>query len=289
MTPSQEADYITSEYNPRLSIPNVPEIFARWVAAGAAARAASPRAKLDLAYGQTEGERLDLFPAAEPGAPLLVFIHGGYWRAMDKSDFSWVAPAFAERGISVALPNYTLVPKVSIEEIVRQILRSLAWLWRHGERLGFDPNRIVVSGHSAGGHLTGMALAARWPKWEADLPKDLVKAGLAMSALFDLRPLIKSPFFNNDFKLDDAQARKLSPALMTPATRAPIMTTVGGDESGEFHRQNGLVRERWPRAFAGDIAMPGYNHLTLCDALAEPGNPLFEAAARLCLATGNQR
>ena len=289
MTPSQEADHITREYNPRISIPNVQEIFARWVAAGEAARAASPSAKLDLAYGRTKGERLDLFPAEEPGAPLLVFIHGGYWRAMDKADFSWVAPAFVERGISVALPNYTLVPKVSIEDIVRQILRSLAWLWRHGNRLGFDPNRIVVCGHSAGGHLTSMALAARWPQWEADLPKDLVKAGLAMSALFDLRPLIKSPFFNDDFKLNDAQARKLSPALMSPATRAPIMTAVGGDESSEFHRQNGLVRERWPRAFAGDIPMPGYNHLTLCDALSEPGNALFEAAARLCKDAGTRR
>jgi len=289
MTPSQETEYITREYNPRLSIPNVADIFARWAEAGRAARAASPRAQLDLAYGESAGERLDLFPAEQPGAPLLVFIHGGYWRAMDKADFSWVAPAFAARGISVALPNYTLVPKVSIEDIVRQILRSLAWLWRHGERLGFDRNRIVVSGHSAGGHLTGMALAARWPKWESDLPKDLVKAGLAMSALFDLRPFIKSPFFNDDFKLDDAQARKLSPALMTPATRAPIMTTVGGDESSEFHRQNRLVEERWPRAFGGNIDMPGYNHLTLCDGLAEPGNPLFEAAARLCRETAAKR
>ena len=289
MTPDQEAELVTREYNPRLSIPNVPEIFARWVEQGKAARSASPRAKLDLVYGTADGERLDLFPAAQPGAPLLVFIHGGYWRSMDKSDFSWVAPEFAKRGISVALPNYTLVPKVTIEEIVRQILRALAWLWRNGESLGFDRNRIVVSGHSAGGHLTGMALAARWPKWEPDLPKDLVKAGLAMSPVFDLRPLIKSPFFNNDFRLDDALARKLSPALMTPATRAPIMTTVGGDESSEFHRQNGLVASRWAKSFAGDIPMPGYNHLTLCDALAEPGNRLFEAAARLCENTASRR
>ena len=288
MTPSQEAEFVTREYNPRLTIANPQAIFERWARQGAAARAASPDAWLDLAYGQSPGERLDFFPAARHDAPLLVFIHGGYWRAMDKSDFSWVAPHFVERGISVALPNYTLVPKVTIEEIVRQMLRAHAWLWRNARALGFDRNRIVVSGHSAGGHLTGMMMAAQWPRWEPDLPTDLVKAGLALSALFDLRPLAKSPFFNDDFKLNDRLARKLSPGLMPPATRAPIMTAVGGDESQEFHRQNRMVSERWSKAFAGDIPMPGYNHLTLCDGLAKPGNPLFEAAARLCENTASR-
>jgi arylformamidase len=282
MTPAEEADFYTRQYNPRLAIPNVAEIFAGWAQRAAAARAASPAARFDIAYGSAEKETLDLFPTAKPGAPLLVFIHGGYWRAMDKNDFSWIAPPFVERGIDVALVNYTLVPKVGIEDIVRQMLASLAWLWRNAQGLGFDRSRIFVSGHSAGGHLTGMMLAARWPKWSADLPTDLVKGGVALSALFDLRPFIKSPFFNDDFKLDDALARKLSPGLMTPATRAPIYTAVGGDESKEFHKQTRMVAERWPQSFAGDVACPGRNHMTVCDALAEPGHPLFETAVRLC-------
>ena len=282
MTPAEEADFYTRQYNPRLSIPNFQDIFTRWASQAAAARAASPNAIFDLAYGKAAKETLDFFPASQPKAPLLVFIHGGYWRAMDKNDFSWVAPPFVERGINVAVVNYTLVPTVGIEDIVRQMLSALTWLWHQASPLGFSRDRIVVSGHSAGGHLTGMMLAARWRAWAADLPTDLVKGGVALSALFDLRPFIKSPFFNDDFKLDDALARKLSPGLMSPATKAPLYTAVGGDESAEFHRQNRMVAERWPSAFAGDIPAPGRNHLTVCDAFTEPSHALFETTVRLC-------
>lgn len=282
MTPAEEADFYTRQYNPRLSIPNVQDIFSRWANQAAAARSASPQARLHLAYGAAEKETLDFFPTARRNAPLLVFIHGGYWRAMDKNDFSWVAPPFVAGGVNVAVVNYTLVPVVGIEDIVRQMLSALAWLWRHARDLGFDRHRIIVSGHSAGGHLTGMMLAARWREWAPDLPADLVKGGVTLSALFDLRPFIKSPFFNDDFKLDDALARKLSPGLMTPATRAPVYTAVGGDESAEFQKQNRMVAECWPSAFAGDISAPGRNHLTVCDALAEPGHPLFETTLKLC-------
>lgn len=277
-----EADYYTREYNPRLAVPNFLDIFQRWGRQAAEARQASGTAKLDLAFGSAPGERLDLFPARDPASPLLVFIHGGYWRALDKADFSWVAPPFVDRGVSVAVLNYTLAPKASLEDIVREVLRAIAWLWRQGPSLGFDRNRIVVSGHSAGGHLTAMSMCARWPQWEPDLPVNVVKAGLAMSGLFDLRPIAKSPFFNVDLKLDDVLAKKLSPALMPPATRAPIVTAVGGGETREFHRQNALIRDNWPKAFAGDIPMPGRNHMTLVDALADPGHPLFAAALELC-------
>ena len=277
-----EADYYTREYNPRLAVPNFLEIFQRWGRQSAETRQASPKASLDLAFGSAPGERLDLFPAGDPASPLLVFIHGGYWRALDKADFSWVAPPFVARGVSVAVLNYTLAPKASLEDIVREVLRALAWLWRNAPALGFDRNRIVVSGHSAGGHLTAMSMCTQWPRWEPDLPENLVKAGLAMSGIFDLRPIAKAPFFNVDLKLDEALATRLSPALMQPATQAPILTAVGGDETREFHRRNALIRENWTNAFAGDIPMPGRNHMTLVDALADPQHPLFAAALGLC-------
>ncbi|MEN9762121.1 MAG: hypothetical protein RI906_1947, partial [Pseudomonadota bacterium] len=149
-------------------------------------------------------------------------------------------------------------------------------------QLGFDRARIAVGGHSAGGHLTAMMLAARWSQWADDLPADLLKGGYAISGLFDLNPIAKTPFLNVDLKLDAQSATRLSPALMPPATRAPLVTSVGGDESSEFLRQNALIGRRWKRVLRADIAMPGHNHFTVCDDLARPGSAMFNAVLQLC-------
>ena len=138
-----------------------------------------------------------------------------------------------------------------------------------------------MSGHSAGGHLAAMLMCALWPVFDARLPKDLWKGALAISGIYDLRPLQYVDFLQPDLRLDEALARKVSPALMSPATRAPVMTCAGGDESSEFRRQNALIGERWRAAFAGDIAMPGRNHFSVLDALAEQPSALFQGARRL--------
>ena len=270
-------EFCEREYNARAAIPEHPQIFARWAERAAAVRAAR-RGRLDLRYGEAAAETLDLFPAEHPSPPLLVFIHGGYWRSLDKADFSWIAPPYVDHGVAVALLNYGLAPATPVEEIVRQVLRALAWLYRNGARLGFDAKRIVVSGHSAGGHLTAMALAALWPVFAPDLPRDLVKGGLAVSGLYDLEPLVYAPFVNDDLKLDTGRARTLSPIHLPPATAAPLATAVGALESAEFHRQNALIARRWPQVFVRDVAMPGRNHLTVCDDLADVGSPLFDCA-----------
>jgi arylformamidase len=210
-----------------------------------------------------------------------VFIHGGYWRSLDKSDFSWIAPPLVNHGIAVALLNYGLAPKTALEDIVRQTLRALAWLYRNADQYGFDPERIYVSGHSAGGHLTAMMMAALWDVYAPDLPRNLVKGGLAISGLYDLEPLVYAPFINGDLKLDVRRARRLSPAYLPPATRAPLYTAVGALESSEFRRQNALIGKRWPQNFVRDVPMPGCNHLTVCDELANPASPLFDAAIEL--------
>ncbi len=190
------------EYNARAAIPDHPQIFARWAEQGAMTR--RRRAGLiDMPYGDDPGERLDFFPAMQRNSPLLVFIHGGYWRSLDKFDFSWIAPPFLDAGVSVAFLNYGLAPRVPIEEMVRQQLRAIAWLHARAEELGFDPQRIVASGHSAGGHLTAMLMAALWPVFDPALPPDLVKGGVAISGLYDLEPLVPLPFIN-----DGSQARR---------------------------------------------------------------------------------
>jgi arylformamidase len=273
-------EFCEREYNNRALIPEHPQIFARWAETGAITRRLRP-CLIDLPYGDSSGEKLDLFPARHDGAPLLVFIHGGYWRSLDKSDFSWLAPPFVNHGISVALLNYGLAPQTRIEDIVRQVLHALAWLYRGADRYGFDPQRIAVAGHSAGGHLTTMAMAALWPAFARDLPADLVKAGMTISGVHDLEPLVYAPFVNVDLQLDGARAQRLSPVHLPPATTAPLFTAVGGLESSEFLRQNQLIAEAWAEVFERDIPMPGFNHLTVVDELANPTSPLFDAAVTM--------
>ena len=275
-----DAAALSRLYNAREAVPDHPRYFARWAETSQRARA-TMTSHLDLRYGDMPGETIDLFPSRKGDGSCMMFIHGGYWRGLDKRDFSFLAPAFVGGGISLAVVNYDLCPTVTIEEIVQQMLRASRWLWLHAEDYGMDQDRLYVSGHSAGGHLTAMMMCAQWPRFDAGLPKDLWKGGLAISGLYDLRPLVGIDWLNGDLRLDDVLALKLSPAFLPPATRAPVMTSVGGDESSEFLRQNGLIAERWRAAFAGDIAMPGTNHFSVVDGLADPNSALFQGVRKL--------
>lgn len=276
----QGTDFYEREYNARAAIPEHPLIFARWAQQAALARRAQA-ALIDLAYGDGGGERLDLFPARGESAPLLVFIHGGYWRSLDKRDFSWLAPPFVARGVAVALLNYGLAPATPIEEIVRQVLRALAWLHQRGDRYGFDPQRIFVCGHSAGAHLTAMAMAAQWTVFDRRLPADLVKGGLAISGLYDLEPLLHAPFVNVDLQLTPARAARLSPLRLPAATDAPLCLAVGALESSEFRRQTRAMARHWPHQVARELVLAGCNHLTVCDELGRAGSDLYAAALDL--------
>jgi arylformamidase len=271
---------LARQYNNRELVPEHPQFFARWAESSQRARS-TMSCYLDRRYGDMPGETIDLFPARKGDGSCMMFIHGGYWRSLDKKDFSFLAPACVDAGVSLAVVNYDLCPRVSIEEIVRQMLRASRWLWLHAEQYGMDQDRLYVSGHSAGGHLVAMLMCALWPVFDARLPKDLWKGGLAISGVYDLRPLLEVDFLQQDLRLDAAAATRLSPALMQPATRAPVMTCAGGDESGEFLRQNALLGERWRAAFGGDLPMPGRNHFSVLDGLAEPSSALFQGARRL--------
>ncbi|WP_025915844.1 alpha/beta hydrolase [Herminiimonas sp. CN] len=273
-------DYYTKQYDARAMISGHSRIYTRWVRESAHVR--RTRSGLyDLTYGETAGERLDFFPARRGGAALLVFIHGGWWRSLDKADFSFIAPPYLSAGCNVALLNYTLAPHASIEDITRQQLRALAWLHRHAEQYDFDPQQIVVAGHSAGAHLAAMMMAAIWPLYGPDLPPDLIRAGVLLSGVYDLAPLLHADFINADLKLTAQRADLLSPARIPQTRPTPFLSAVGGQESDEFQRQNSLIGQAWKSSHIGNIALPAENHLTICDAFATPGHPLCEAVVKL--------
>lgn len=274
------AEYYSTQYNARAGIPDHLQIFERWARQSAQIRSTT-LGLYDLPYGDAPDERLDFFPAACAGGPLLVFIHGGWWRSLNKSDFSFLAPAFTEAGINVALTNYTLAPAASIEDITLQQVRALAWLYRHAQRHGADVSRIVVVGHSAGAHLSAMMMTADWQAYEPDLPHDLVKAGVLFSGIYDLTPVQHAGFVNDDLQLTPERIGPLSPATMPQAHPVLFITAVGGLESDEFKRQNQLISSVWNTTHVEDISLPHANHLTICDALAGPGQPLFEATLEL--------
>ncbi len=258
-----------AQYNNRARIPDALQILERWANASAHTRAQA-RCVLDVAYGDAPSETLDIFPAATPGAPVLVHIHGGYWRALDKRDQSFVAASFVDAGAMVVVPNYALCPAVTIEHIALQLVRALAWVWRNAAAHGGDPGRIVVCGHSAGGHLAAMLLACDWRAVAPDLPADLVKAALSISGLFDLEPLRHAPFLAPDLHLTPASAFKLSPAWW-PAPKGPLQALVGAEESAEFLRQNELIRARWGAAAVPVCeSVPGTHHLSVLHELADP-------------------
>lgn len=284
--PMDDPAWREAQYNARAAVPEHPEIFARWAEDGADYRAkVAGNARLDIAYGPEEGETLDLFQADAGGdalSPLMIFIHGGYWQALDKSDFSWVAAPLVAAGVSVAVVNYDLCPTVRVGDIVGQMRDACAWAWRHGAHYGIDRHRIHVSGHSAGGHLTAVMLATDWPDIHPDLPRGLIKSGLSISGVFDPEPLIGTSI-NDKLGLDAAEARGLNAIAMAPHGAAPLIAAVGGLEPGEFHRQSDEIKRVW-----GDFGTPvkritleGCNHMTAVDQLGKPDGSLVPEALAL--------
>lgn len=282
--PEHDPAWYEAQYHTRAAIPEHPQILRYWTEASEAARGRLA-GRLNLRYGDGTKETLDLFPAAQPsasgGAPLLVYIHGGFWRALDKRDHSFVAEPFVAAGVSVILPNYALAPYASIEQIVLQMVRAIAWIWREADILGVDRQRIAVAGHSAGGHLAAMMLACRWREIERRMPAQPLRGALALSGLYELEPLRHAPFLAPDLKLTEASALKLSPAWMR-APAGPLMALVGGDESEEFQRQNALIRERWgAEAVPVCETVPGRNHMNVLHELADPDSRAHKLALGL--------
>lgn len=275
-----DPQWLEAQYNNRARVPEHAGIFDRWRQASQLVRSQT-HCDLDVAYGELPSERLDVFPAASPGAPVLVFIHGGYWRSLDKSDHSFIAPSFVADGAAVVLPNHGLCPAVGMEQIALQLTRVIAWVWRHAADFGGDPQRIALAGHSAGGHLAAMLLACRWKDVDAEMPLLPLQGALSVSGLYDLEPVRLAPFLANDLKLTPASVRRLSPAFF-PRPRRPLYAVVGGDESEEFLRQTQLIRDQWgPTAVPVCETLVGHHHFNVLHNLADPAGRLHDLALRL--------
>ncbi|GAA2632897.1 alpha/beta hydrolase [Actinomadura fulvescens] len=219
-----------------------------------------------ILYDEPSGERLDVWGTGDDGPrPVLVFVHGGYWKALSRADSAFMARMLHEQGVATVVPDYTLAPAATLEEIVRQVRASVAWIWRHGREHGLDPNRIVVAGSSAGGHLTGMTMVDGW-QGEFGLPVDVVKAAMPFSGLFDLRPLTRV-YVNEWLGLDVARAAALSPALVAGARRCPAVIAVAENDGSGFARQSRLFHERW----GGELlVVPGRDHFDVVLDLGDP-------------------
>ena len=273
-----------AEYNNRARVPEYEEIFARWAREAEfyrADRLKNGRAELGLSYGDTPRQSIDLFlPDAGEDAPLAIFIHGGWWRSLDPSMFSQMARGLNTRGIRLAVVGYDLCPNVGIGDIVEQMRRACVFLWQRYNR------RILVVGHSAGGHLAGAMVATDWASLYPKAPADLVPAGYSISGVFDLSPLVSiTP--NQDLRLTAETARQLSPALWPIAPGRTFDAVVGGLESNEFLRQSRLITQAWQNSAKTRYEeVAGMNHFTVIDPLADPQSAMAARAAELALAIG---
>jgi arylformamidase len=272
------------EYNNRARVPEHPEIFARWTREGAAYRDETTkdgRAEVGLKYGASPRQTIDLFkPKDGSNGPLALFIHGGYWRSLEPASFSQTARGMNAHGITVAVSGYDLSPHISIGQIIEQTQQACLYLWK---RLG---KRIMVSGHSAGGHLAACMIATDWKKLDANAPADLAPVGYAISGIYDLEPLLHLAT-NADFKLDAAEARRISPLFWNVERGRVLDAVVGGAESSEFLRQSKLVADTW-RGKGVETryeAVPGMNHFTICDPMADPDSAMTKRMVELAKRT----
>ena len=229
---------------------------------------------LDVPFGPTLAEHVDLYPAGE-GAPVLVYVHGGFWALRTAREFGFVARGPASRVVATVVTNYALCPAVTIDEIVRQTRAAVAWAYRNARSFGGDPERLHVAGHSAGGHLVAMLLATDWPG-DYGLPADVIKGATAISGLFDLAPFPYT-FLQPKVQLTWDQVRRNSPILHVPDESPPLLVAYGEDETDEFKRQSEDFLAAWKEKglSGGRLVLPGKNHYDVIDGFLDAGSPLL--------------
>ena len=271
---------IEAQFNPRRSVPDFEDHQARHAAWSAAARTQLD-GHLDVPYGAGPLHKIDIFPA--PGArhaPLHVFFHGGYWRAQDKANFAHIAKTLVGEGICAAIANYDLCPAVTLDGTVESALRAIAWTWRHARAYGGDPDRLTLSGHSAGAHLCAMALAHDWTA--AGLPADVIKGAVPVSGIFDPEPAMHTTV-NAEIGLTEEIARRNNALRLAPRVRCPVKLFVGGDEPTDWIRQSELYAEHLRQhGLAPELTVvPGVHHFDILDQYVDAASPIVRAIVDL--------
>lgn len=272
----------TRMYNARASVPDFEACVREYAELAAVARQQCA-AVLDLHYGMGVAERLDIFlpVASRRPAPVFIFLHGGYWRSQTKEDAPLMAPAFTRAGAAVVPVEYTLLPEATLPELIREVRSAVAWVYHHAEQYGLDRDRIHVGGSSAGAHLAVMTAQAGWQD-KYRLPADAVKGIVALSGLYDLRPLCDIDA-NAWLRLQPDTARQVSPCFDPPAAGMPMILSVGGLETEGFKNQTAAYEAVCEAAGARveHVAAAHANHFNLLCELARPDSALARATLRM--------
>jgi len=274
-----DREQLDQQYNIRSSIPRFQSFFERWRESAYQYRQ-EHQLRTGLRYGQHRLQTLDYLPVEQEGAPLLVFVHGGYWRSLDKSDFTHLAEPYRQAGIAVALINYRLSPEVDMLEMIGDVRAAFAWLYGEADKMGFDPDNIYVAGHSTGAHLASMLVSTDWR--ETRVPEDAIKGLCCVSGIYDLEPVRRS-YLNETLKLDENQVTLCSPLHQLPRVQLPVLLTAGSNDSIEFKRQlatyaRRLQAEGFP---VRPIGFANGHHLDMIDQLAQVGSAQAESLIAL--------
>ena len=279
-----DSETLEAEYNLMARRgPDFPQVVERWLARSALHRENS-ECQVDLAYGEGDREKLDLFYGGAPNGPVVIYIHGGYWQRGDKNMYSFITEGYVKHGVSVVMLNYNLTPSVRMAQIPPQIRKAVSWSWHNAEDLGFSNEKITVMGHSAGGHLTAMMMATDWAVFDPQLPSDLIRSGIPISGVFELEPLIHTSL-NEGPQMSRSEAVAQSPCFIPPVSTAPQLVLAGAAETSEFLRQSdayaALYRTKDRNIERYDV--PDADHFDELERRSEENSVVFEKAMKFIL------